>query len=237
VARSRSHARLANSTQVLNCDIDTRGLVYPRALQHITTGLYLAEVCMIGLFAINTAVGPLILMIVFLIVSILFHISLNDAVSPLLYSLPQSLEIEEHELQALESGQSNGAQQGAEKTGAAAPPNAPEAPRKRPNLFTKWLHPDRYTDFQTLRRLVPKDVPAIAYSEQVESHAYYNPAISKPAPLLWIPEDPMGVSKQEIAHTSKIIPITDEGASFDEGGKLRWDESRPAPVQEEFVDY
>jgi hypothetical protein len=46
------------------------------------------------------------------------------------------------------------------------------------------------------------------------------------------------VSKQEIAHTSRVIPITDEGCELTEEGKLNWDSegSRP-PVWEEKIYY
>ncbi|PGH12676.1 hypothetical protein AJ80_06619 [Polytolypa hystricis UAMH7299] len=72
--------------------VDTMGLVYPRALQQVLTGIYLAEICMIGLFAIRAAIGPLILMGIFTLVSILAHISLNEALSPLLSALPRTLD-------------------------------------------------------------------------------------------------------------------------------------------------
>ena len=83
--------------------IDTKGLIYPRALQHLLTGVYLGEICMIGLFGISAAIGPIILMVVALVGTILFHIAMNSALDPLLYNLPKSLEAEE-ELLALESG-------------------------------------------------------------------------------------------------------------------------------------
>ena len=69
---------------VTDSQIDTKGLIYPRALQQLLTGVYIAEICLIGLFAINVTTGPLILMIVFLIFTALFHISLNSALDPLL---------------------------------------------------------------------------------------------------------------------------------------------------------
>ena len=52
---------------------DTKGLMYPRALQQLFVGLYFAEVCIIGIFAIGMgsafmqAVGPLVLMILLLV--------------------------------------------------------------------------------------------------------------------------------------------------------------------------
>ena len=91
-----------------------------------------------------------------------------------------------------------------------------------------------------MRRLVPHDAPDVVYDPVIESQAYYNPAINSTVPLLWIPRDPMGISRQEIAHTGKILPITDEGASFDEKGKMVWDKEfdggRP-PIWEPVVPY
>jgi len=242
---------------VSNATIDTKGLLYPRALGHLFIGLYVAEVCLIGLFAIATgtsvgALGPLILMIVFLIFTALYHVSLNSALGPLLTYLPKSLDAEERRLLEIEHGRkgddvlegdkfaagekpasgvatSNGKQ---EVTSSAAP-----APHKKPNFFQKWLRPDIYTDYETMRRLVPKEI-AIEYERQVEETAYYNPAITAETPLLWIPRDPVGISRHEIDETKTVIPITDEGAYLDEKNKVCWDaeDGRP-PIYQEKIYY
>jgi hypothetical protein len=76
------------------------------------------------------------------------------------------------------------------------------------------------------------------YSNEVEQNAYFPPSVTAPPPLLWIPSDPAGVSKQEVAQTSKVIPITDEGAQLDEKGTIVWDrETTRPPVWEEKVLY
>ncbi|ODA83202.1 hypothetical protein RJ55_01713 [Drechmeria coniospora] len=80
---------------VLDSDMDSKGLFYPRALLHLMVGLYLAEVCLIGLFALHLAFGPMAMMIMFLIFTILVHMSLSDAIAPLLQNLPQTLALEE----------------------------------------------------------------------------------------------------------------------------------------------
>ena len=72
----------------------TKGRVYPRALQQLFVGLYVAEVCLIGLFAISSgtsvgALGPLILMIIFTIFTALYQVSLNSALTPLIEYLPK----------------------------------------------------------------------------------------------------------------------------------------------------
>lgn len=52
---------------------DTKGLMYPRAMQQLFVGLYFAEVCIIGIFGIGMgsapqqAVGPLALMVILLV--------------------------------------------------------------------------------------------------------------------------------------------------------------------------
>lgn len=80
---------------VTDTGIDTRGLIYPRAIKQLFTGVYICELCMIGLFGASVATGPLVLMIIFTIFTVLFHLSLNNALNPLLYNLPQSLMAEE----------------------------------------------------------------------------------------------------------------------------------------------
>lgn len=114
------------------------------------------------------------------------------------------------------------------------------APHKKPNFFAKFMHPEIYSDYVTLRRLVPHGLvdPDQLYSEQAEKEAYYPPSVVSPTPLLWIPRDEAGVSRQEVAHTSKVLPITDEGASFNEKNKIVWDaEGARPPIWEEKIYY
>lgn len=79
---------------VSNARIDTKGRIYPRALQQLFVGLYVAEFCLIGLFAIGVgssvgALGPLILMILMFIFTALYQVSLNNALGPLIEYLPK----------------------------------------------------------------------------------------------------------------------------------------------------
>ncbi|KFY30521.1 hypothetical protein V493_01858 [Pseudogymnoascus sp. VKM F-4281 (FW-2241)] len=244
--------------------IDTKGLIYPRALQHLLTGVYLGEVCMIGLFGISAAIGPIILMVVALVGTVLFHIAMNSALDPLLYNLPKTLEAEE-ELLAIESGVpttgviAGGASNGEKTSEAAAAANPallaseatgekthvalPAAPHPKPNILTKFLKPHIYADYATLRRLVPQDGTGAltTYRPEVERDAYLPPSVRSETPLLWIPRDEMGISRQEIAHTAKVIPITDEGAALDEKGAVYWvaekEEGARPPIWEEKTYY
>ncbi|KAJ9669537.1 phosphate metabolism protein 7 [Coniosporium apollinis] len=228
-----------NLLYVYDVNVDTKGLVYPRALKQLFVGLYLAELCLIGLFAIklgeNGAIGPFVLMIVFLIFTALYHISLNAALKPLLQYLPKSLEAEERSLLSAENGK--GTADGREKHGMHhAEGNA--APHKKPGLLAKFLRPDKYNDYRTMRRLVPRDFADINYEPEVARDAYLHPAITSTPPLLWIPRDPAGVSRQEVRDTGKVIAITDVGAHLDEKNKIVWDDPNiSAPIHEEKVYY
>jgi hypothetical protein len=213
---------------VSDAQIDTKGLIYPRALQQLLTGVYIAEVCMIGLFAIATTPGPLILMVVFLVFTALFHIALNSALNPLLYNLPKSLEAEEESFRAAILEHAAGTPELKEKNGEVT---EAAASVKQPNFFVKFLKPHVYSDYAALRKLVPHDLVDAdnLYEEKVAGDAYYPPSVTSEIPLLWIPRDAAGISKQEVEHTSKFIPITDEGAHFDENNKLVWDPEGARP--------
>ncbi|KAK3322974.1 hypothetical protein B0H66DRAFT_217936 [Apodospora peruviana] len=75
-------------------DLDTKGLFYPRALMQLMWGLYIAEICMVGLFALQSGFGPLLLMLVFFVFTALVHLNLSEAVTPLLNNLPRTLALE-----------------------------------------------------------------------------------------------------------------------------------------------
>jgi hypothetical protein len=229
---------------VSRSQVDTQGLIYPRALQQLMVGVYLGEVCMIGLFATALAWGPLVLTIIFLIFTILFHMSLNKALGPLLYTLPKTLEAEEESYRGLDI-EANGTSPSItnEKQSNSVDKTAPaisSAPHAKPSILAKFLKPHIYTDYATLRRLVPEGAVDYHnyYSETVERDAYYPPSVKAETPIIWIPRDIAGVSKQEVAHTQKVIAITDEGAELDEKNKLVWDhEGARPPVWEEKIYY
>ncbi|TEY42312.1 hypothetical protein BOTCAL_0395g00060 [Botryotinia calthae] len=84
-----------NLLYTYSSEISTRGLLYPHALTQLLTGVYLAEVCLIGLFGLRSAFGPLVIMFGLTIFTALVHISLNEALGPLLWNLPRTLAVEE----------------------------------------------------------------------------------------------------------------------------------------------
>ncbi|KAJ4265006.1 phosphate metabolism protein 7 [Fusarium torreyae] len=238
---------------VTETTIDTHGLIYPRALKQLFVGVYLAEICMVGMFIISKAPGPAVLMAAFLVFTILFHISLAKALNPLLYSLPRSLEVEEERIQNSQQGSeledghahngegaSNGASNGAGKIAGKLVPGGAGSVQKKGNFFSKWLKPWIYADYETMRKLVPQggNLSDQQYSEEVEGNAYFPPSVTSETPILWIPADPAGVSKQEVFNTSKVIPISDEGCTLNDKNHIEWDtEGARPPIWSEKVYY
>lgn len=245
---------------VSDTQIDTRGLIYPRALMQLFAGIYVAEICLIGMFAVSRSPGPAVLTAAFLVFTILYHMTLRKALHPLLYNLPRTLQMEEEAYQVssangtdgplageltpehTRSGNGNGnVNEKGKRLRAVVPGGGRGGAEKQGGLVSKFLKPWQFADYWTLRKLVPAEdsfnIP-YQYDETVESQAYWPPSVTKPTPILWIPEDPLGVSKQEVEETSKVIDITDEGCRLDDKNKLVWDtEGARPPIWTEKVYY
>jgi calcium permeable stress-gated cation channel len=290
-----------NLLYVYSSERDTRGLHYPKALTQTLTGLYLSEICLLGLFGLKGAYGPVVMTFGLIIFTSLIHISLNDALSPLLYNLPRTLAAEEelrklgndpflalnltdaHDSQALDTEDcaeqgydsdfdpsdpmdlvvDHGEQQS--RSGIEIPVEGADKalslstrtlsslikkkvnktpipvflaaidfwsawitpdPNQNPNFIMRWLHPEVFESYHILRDEMPRELreldPNASYegSDIVLKDAYAPPSIREKSPRLWIPRDPAGVSRQEVAHSSRVIEISDEGASLDEKGRL-----------------
>lgn len=233
-----------NFLYVYDTGVDTRGAVYPRALQQLFVGLYIAEVCLLGLFAtrLNTtgAIGPFVLMILLLITTALYHIALNGALQPLINYLPKSLEAEERlSLLQVEDGATtvprDSEAEKADDEGTTAKNrngvSSAGVPHKKPNLLTKFLKPHIYNDYHTMRRLVPEMVPDDdVFDEGIVRDAYLPPSVWSDVPVLAIPRDQLGISAQEIAQTPHVVPITDEAAVLNEKGKIEVDEEKMGEI-------
>ncbi|KAI1623017.1 hypothetical protein EDD37DRAFT_453024 [Exophiala viscosa] len=334
---------------VYDSEVSTMGLSYPRALMHLLVGVYFGEVCLVGLLVLKKAFGPLVMSLGLLVFTVLLHVSLYNAVGPLLNALPKTLSLESQgerdkgttptgernatkppqlptpEILAFDNfdfGQSNDFNFGETASshhsqkpinttasdefdfgqsnnfdfGHNDPPRdhgdsakddedqeededeihhepgsnralegAPNAlstvasfvqghalkkassyldfktvshhfrflnnwifpsrlTNPKPNFFIKWLHPEVYQDYSVLRSLIPHDqYPDPKYSSELERNIYYPPCMYEEPPLLWIPRDVGGISKQEVQHTKKVNPVTDEGVDIDEKGALKVD--------------
>ncbi|KAI4138289.1 MAG: hypothetical protein L6R39_006869 [Caloplaca ligustica] len=95
-----------NTLYVTKFRFDTGGLLFPKAINQLFTGLYVMELCLIGLFFLvrdanangdsvgTPCKGQAIIMIVVLILTVLYQFLLNKAFGPLFRYLPITLEDE-----------------------------------------------------------------------------------------------------------------------------------------------
>lgn len=206
---------------------DAKGLFYPRAMQHLFVGLYIAEICLLGLFATQLshpgAIGPFIMMVIAVIFTALYNISLNSAISPLLQYHPKDLQLLEDEEDGrplLHPGENVGgpeydagpaAAMGA-KTGSTeyekegrllSPQTSGTKPAKKANFLTKFLRPDIHAGHKYMRSILPKtqtDTP----NTFPESFAYLHPSVKSRGVSLWVPQDPLGISRYEIRETDEV---------------------------------
>ncbi|KAL4785459.1 hypothetical protein BJX76DRAFT_179370 [Aspergillus varians] len=88
-----------NTLYVTKFRFDTGGLLFPRAINQLFTGIYIMEVCLIGLFFLVrdargkvACEGQAIIMIVMTILTVGFQLLLNEAFGPLIRYLPITLE-------------------------------------------------------------------------------------------------------------------------------------------------
>jgi hypothetical protein len=203
------------------------------------TGVYLSEICLIGLFAINTAPGPIVLMAVFLGATIIYHVLMRQALKPLMVYLPDDLDGEDRTSMFSKADHKS---YDAAKAGVPPSEAQPVTPKKlsakKAGLFSRLFDVRKFKSSNGVKSLIPNCTPPQYENEDAEQ-AYFDPAITSPVPRLWIARDEMGISRTEVKDTSEVVPISDEFAWFNEKGKIVWDEERilDIPVWEKRVDY
>lgn len=250
----------------LGTSVDMKGSSYAMALQHLMVGVYLSEVCLVGLFAIGASkgpasAGPLIIEIIMLVCTILYHRSFSKAVAKHTSTLPNDLLAEEYhdsnELDSFEKGKhvdishgataNNGATNGnahrtessslGSSTAATAyqVPESGNPPPVEPGLkgkIKKFLFPSTYASAAALSKRVLSPhlaEPVRPYTQKERDEAYMHPALIDPRPTVWLARDRYGFSQREVKDSQRQIgegaDITDQGAWFNEKGKVEWDEN------------
>jgi hypothetical protein len=73
------------ATYVLESDKETSGLLYWEAVNYLFVGIYTMDLCLIGLFALQNAVGPTIMAATLLLGVAMVHKHLRSNFSPLIH--------------------------------------------------------------------------------------------------------------------------------------------------------
>jgi hypothetical protein len=211
--------------------VDTKGHCYTLALQQILTGVYIAELCLIGLFGLRKATGPSIMVGLLFVATVIFNYITNRWFAPLEQYLPFDLALESEDdeqaplLSSAEEGEADtlrntesSIQRLSSRTRVPSKVVTPIAQFLQPHIFAShtamkaWL---REGDFDA------DDAPE--YSEEDVKKAYLHPAYTSKTPVVWLAKDNMGVSKNEAQENeTEGIKCSDEGAWIDEKGNLKW---------------
>jgi len=207
---------------------DTKGEAYKRALQQMPTGLYFAELCLIGLFGARGAAAQTTLMIVLLVITAVANLLLDRMLRPLeLYLGVDKWQQQEIPLLAEQDGIDSNDTAGlhaashGRRLGLNRLPNP--APRRLSDFFDSVISAARDQVAGWLEHPSARS-EHVQQSEEDISKAYEAPAFTSKTPKLWIPRDNLGVSKEEIQQNEAIgIQTTDEAAEIDEKGWLLWD--------------
>ncbi|OTB12270.1 hypothetical protein K445DRAFT_25843 [Daldinia sp. EC12] len=236
---------------VIQPKIDTKGQAYTLALQHLLTGVYVAELALLGLFSLRKATGPSIIIGLLFIATLLYNILTNKYLTPLEQFLPADLaslaERDDESAPLLASAEEGQAQSTSRIQQLAQQANVPKTIAQRIiDPIARFFEPQVFASYQAMRSWLregdlfdsEEDVPE--YTEEQVEKAYLNPALTSPTPLIWIAKDPMGVSRNEITENEKYgLKASDQGAWLDERGKLRWSvqEFEEVPIWKRSVIY
>ena len=221
--------------------IDTKGHCYTLALQHILTGVYIAELCLIGLFGLRSAKGPMIIVSLLFVATIIFTITTNRYLSPLEQFLPTDLATPSNDqtplLSSLEEGTAEDPESHIRRIGTQA-----RVPAKVLDPLDRFFSPQIYASHKAMAAWLQDgdfdedDVPR--YSEEDLRKAYLNPAYTSPTPVIWLPRDEMEVSKHEIRENEELgLKSSDQGAWVNRKGVVEWsvDDFGEVPIFSEGV--
>lgn len=202
--------------------MDTKGESCTRALQHLLTGVYLSELCLIGLFGLSKATGPSVLIAILFVITIIYHVTTNRHLSPQEQYLPDDLQNDDEERPLLEA--ENGSAGEAHPESRIEHLGAGRVPTQVLGPVAAFLEPHVFASHQALKSwFQDPESEAPEYSDEQIRTAYLNPALTSKTPKLWLVRDEMGISKHEIQENEAAgIPSTDEGASLDDKNEIVW---------------
>ncbi|XXH01459.1 hypothetical protein Hte_007819 [Hypoxylon texense] len=238
---------------VIQPKIDTKGQAYTLALQHLLTGVYIAELSLLGLFSLLRATGPSIILAILFIVTILYNALLNKYLAPLESFLPADLaalsERDGDESAPLLSSAEEGRAQPVshiQRLGQQAHV-PPSVAHHVVDPIARFFEPRFSASYQAMRAWLQEgddafdsaeDIPE--YEEEQLKKAYLNPALTSATPLIWLARDPMGVSGREVEENGKMgLKASDQGAWLDEKGRVKWavEKFAEVPVWKQGVKY
>ena len=192
---------------------DTGGHLYPTALKQLFTGVYMMELCLIGLFLsirndrdAFTGIGQAVIMTIATILTVIYQLLLENIFSSILKYLPASLLSREGK--------------GEVPDGNHYPTPMFNYIRYLAHKFYGWMKP-----YKNVSQGLQESIEELARSEldATDQRGYKHEAADHCSPVVWIPKDHLGVSEDEIASARNFVPdimISNEFAELNDKGRL-----------------
>jgi len=194
--------------------IDTKGHAYTLALQHLLTGIYIAELALIGLFSLDTATGPAIMLALLLIATVIFNYIMNKHFEPYEQFLPAALVREAENsnggdeqtplLSSAEEGRLDAVSESDSHVQRLISQARPHVPSRILSPLERFFEPRFYASHAAVKKWLADgdwdEDAAPQYSEEQIKTAYLNPVFKSHETLIWLPRYPEAdgkVSKQE----------------------------------------
>ncbi|KAG9313522.1 hypothetical protein JVU11DRAFT_5849 [Chiua virens] len=200
---------------------DTGGLFYPKAMQHVFVGLYVQQICLCALFFLArdennnaSAVPEGILTVVLICLTAGFQIVINASYDPLISALPLTIADKTHRSEG--STEAEPVRKSDEKRrdtiDSAIDPSTsqPTMQRKGTDSSPDGEEVDAYFD----------DVHFLTFDGTVD-YGFTQPALARPQRIVWIPEDTLGLGKEEVAaNEGSGVLATTAGVTMDAKGHV-----------------
>jgi hypothetical protein len=227
-----------NVLYVVQSKRDTGGLLYPTAINQTFTGLYVMELCLIGLFFLvedetgkPACLPHALIMIVALLLTAPYQILLNMGFSPLITHLAtiphdsSSSYIDSLAVQIPNAGCEEQGSSGWEDACSGVRYFSTDSASAEADQKGKTITPESIRGNSEMlivrdsaRDTLSKDREAAGTG--LEEDTFQHHALKKRYPVLWLPRDKLGISNCEVETTAKYanktIKITNSGASLDD---------------------
>jgi len=190
--------------------LDTGGLFFPKAIQHVFTGLYLQQICLVALFFLArdadnkaSSIPQAALTIVLIVFTAGFHIILNNSFGPLIVALPLSLKdrvgkgvsVEENndDVDKVPEGAAKQQEIEAESKAAGKARRSEDietgiTEEPRTSSSDQEHQGSRSNDTITKEEKKIADAKENAEASEVEKYGFAHPAASRPQRTIWIPK-------------------------------------------------
>ena len=223
---------------VIQPKVDTKGQAYTLALQHLMTGLYIAELALLGQFGLGGATGPAIMTLVLFVVTILYNALMNRYLEPLEKFLPADLTNAEalgDETTPLLASAEEGQADDQSRSRIQRLGQRGHVPSQVVDPLARFFEPHIFASYTAMRDWLREDDAgfqateddAPEYSEEELKKAYLDPALTSSTPVIWLPKDEFGTSENEVGENEEAgLKATDQGAWVDKNGRVRWSEDK-----------